>query len=338
MDSLGVLYSYKGSTEPRDPSKVIPAELHINYWKIPEGRAVYNRFLDIGLLIEKSIEQIDTVYFYFPFLVTKDDIEDLGEKLTDSDMFCTFFNGDYSIVNVPNSQVYHEVKSPVEDGRESFWLYELSPSNFEIKTLNKGVMVSVKIKSLPTIERVQNAEQRNEEDKHGLYLRFRIKNMSDKEYFYNESVSNDFFQSAFSKTEMMDLRINEKREFDRSVDEDIKSNKVFFRFSKFHFFFVGSSENEAVTGNINYDDSRLIDLDKWKKYLGNISVKSNKLVAYHWSKKQVLGDGLKKCSVFLRTVYSAHSLSKIGKYSLVVIVLGVIASAIVSTVFHFIES
>lgn len=120
MDSLGVLYSYKESQEPRNPMSVIPAELHINYWKIPVKNAVYNRFLDIGLLIENSISQIDTVYFYFPFLVTKDDIEDLGAKLTDSDMFCTFFNGDYTIVNVPNSQVYHEIKSPLEDERNSF--------------------------------------------------------------------------------------------------------------------------------------------------------------------------------------------------------------------------
>lgn len=335
MDSLGVLYSYKESQEPRNPTSVIPAELHINYWKIPVKNAVYNRFLDIGLLIENSISQIDTVYFYFPFLVTKDDIEDLGAKLTDSDMFCTFFNGDYTIVNVPNSQVYHEIKSPLEDERNSFWLYELSPSNFELKALNKGVMVCVKIKSLPEIQSIQNEEQRDEEDKHGLYIRFRIKNMSDKGYFYNESVSNDFFQSAFSKTEMMDLRINEKREFDRSVDEDIKSNKVFFRFSKFHFFFVGSSENEAVTGNVNYDDSRLIDIDKWKKYLGDVVVKSNKLVAYHWSKKKSGEDGFKKCSVFLRTVYSSHSWLKISKYVLVVLVLGIIASAIVSTIFYF---
>ena len=170
MDSLGVLYSYKESQEPRNPMSVIPAELHINYWKIPVKNAVYNRFLDIGLLIENSISQIDTVYFYFPFLVTKDDIEDLGAKLTDSDMFCTFFNGDYTIVNVPNSQVYHEIKSPLEDERNSFWLYELSPSNFELKALNKGVMVCVKIKSLPEIQSIQNEEQRDEEDKYGLYI------------------------------------------------------------------------------------------------------------------------------------------------------------------------
>lgn len=92
---------------------------------------------------------------------------------------------------------------------------------------------------------------------------------------------------------------------------------------------------KKMLGLVIADNQWLLFNGDLQKYLGDVVVKSNKLVAYHWSKKKIEEDGFKKCSVFLRTVYSSHSWLKISKYVLVVLLLGIIASAIVSTIFYF---
>lgn len=93
----------------------------------------------------------------------------------------------------------------------------------------------------------------------------------------------------------------------------------------FIFFFIGSSENEQVAGNVGYHDCRLLDSSKWKNYEDAINDKRKKYLAYHWSIKNN-GTSFTTCNVFLRTIYSSLNLKKSIKYCLIVILLGFFGS------------
>lgn len=321
----------KNSQTPREANRG-SAELHINYWKIPKSSNTYNRFVDFGVMINDVASEIDKVYFYFPFDITSDDLEDLGGKLKESSLLCTLFNSDYIINNIPNSPSYYEITTYNSD-RDSFLLYELGKSNFKLKSMspNKGVLLSISIKSLPINSSVPT--KKGDGNNRNLYFRFRLSNIPKETFFHEEEVSNDFFQSAFSKTEMLSFRINDIRELDKKVYEEISSIGNFILFNKVHFFFIGSSEDEKVDGNSNYNDCRLLDSGRWKPYLFGLDLSKRKCIAYHWSFKATSSSELlDKCNIFLRTVYKSSNIKKILVYSSVVVGLGVLGSLISSLI------
>lgn len=78
MNSIGILYALKKSSEPSKNN--VSAELHVNYWKVPDGKGSYKRFLDFGILINEVAREINSISFYFPFKVETDSLKDLGGK------------------------------------------------------------------------------------------------------------------------------------------------------------------------------------------------------------------------------------------------------------------
>lgn len=328
MDSIGILYSKRINTQ--EPDSNVCVELHMNYLKTikyfnlgskPIFRRGYNRYLDIGVMIKPPVKDIEAIYLYLPFVVEESNISDLGESIKDPSMFCTLFNGDYTIQNISEHPLYHEVK-PVSGDKELFWLYSLGKNTYSLEKLVKGSLIKIELKELPP---TGNFVQGENTKGPGVYFRLRISNLKKNDFYYEERVSNDVFQSAFSKAEMVDIRINEIREFDKEVVDDLRKNRHFVNFDKFHFFFIGSSENEQVAGNVGFHDCRLLDSSKWKNYEDAINDKRKKYLAYHWSIKNN-GTAFTTCNVFLRTIYSSLNFKKSFKYCLIVIILGFIGS------------
>ena len=194
-------------------------------------------------------------------------------------------------------------------------------------------MIKIELKELPP---TGNFVQGENTKGPGVYFRLRISNLKKNDFYYEERVSNDVFQSAFSKAEMVDIRINEIREFDKEVVDDLRKNRHFVSFDKFHFFFIGSSENEQVAGNVGFHDCRLLDSSKWKNYEDAINDKRKKYLAYHWSIKNN-ATAFTTCNVFLRTIYSSLNFKKSFKYCLIVIILGFIGSFLCNMV-QFVNS
>ena len=328
MNSLGILYTMKASATPRMNSKVT-AELHVNYWKVPKQGGSYHRFLDFGVMINQVAHEIDSISFYFPCQIHGGDITDLGGKLKDSSLLCTLFNMDMQVQNISSSPSYSMVTPKGTSDRHSFWLYELGPTNFQVSSVKSGgTLLSIIIKSQPKSANQINRASTDTINRN-LYFRFRVKNIPVNSIFSEEQISNDFLQSAFSRTEMMDLRINEIREMDKKVFEDITEGRNFLTFSKFHFFFIGSSEDEKIEGNTLYNDCRLIDTNRWKAYMNEFANESKKCIAYHWKRVQDSPDKpIIKCNVFLRTIYSSLNWKKVFKYCGVIVILNIIACLI----------
>lgn len=323
MSCIGVLYRTKADNSPNSDTYV-GVDLQANYWKLPRRYWEYWRFLDLGTLIYNA-KDIESVLFYVPFKVVLDDLEDLGSVLVKDNLLSVLFNESYKIEDDPDIPGYHYASVVHDETKPEFWVYSLSNANFVIHDLAVGSLVEVAIKTKPKINiGIQNAE--SPKSNYNLYIRFRIKNVPENGLSYIESVSNDFFQSAFSRTEMLNLHINVISEIDEDDYKELASKYSFVNFCKVHFFFVASSEEETVYGATNYSDSRLLESSKWNLYIGDNNPQGKKCIAYHWKKEGPLSS----CNIFLRTVYSSANIKKIIKYSVVVLILGILASLIAS--------
>lgn len=329
MNSIGILYALKNSSEPCQMN--VSAELHVNYWKVPLKNGAYKRFLDFGIFINEVASDISSVSFYFPFNVDTASLRDLGESLSKSELLCTLFNSDYVVRNINGSPSYYCI-SPSANSEKSrpFWLYVLGENNFLVTEVKPfGSIVTVKILSTPKKNGGIQPATSEKKPKRNLYFRFRLDDIPVDSIFYEENISNDFLQSAFSKTEMIDFRINEVREINPKVYEEITKDKTFLPFSKIHFFFVGSSEDEQIAGNTNFKDCRLLNHERWQSYIGKDYDSQRKLIAYHWcwkgDEKQRTRD---KYNIFIKTVYKSIKLMTVFKYCGVVFLLSLIAAIV----------
>lgn len=251
--------------------------------------------------------------------------------MSKSELLCTLFNNDYVVRNINGSPSYFCVSpSANSENTHPFWLYVLGENNFNVAEVKPyGSIVTVKILSTPKKNGGIQPAISEKKPKRNLYFRFRVEDIPVDSIFYEENISNDFLQSAFSKTEMIDFRINEVREMNPKVYEEITKDKTFLPFSKIHSFFVGSSEDEQIAGNTDFKDCRLLNYERWQSYIGKDYDNQRKLIAYHWcwkgDDKQQTRD---KYNIFIKTVYKSIKWKTILKYCSVVFALSLIATIV----------
>lgn len=318
MDSIGLLYSLKDNNVPQS---VVTSEVHVNYWKLPNGSG-YSRFLDLGIMINERALDIKSIFIYLPFKVDKDDLHDLGGNIKDGDFLCTLFNCDCKTTNKPK-QLY-SVSFPNNSDRHPFWLCVLNKDSFSIEKLLDGTLIEIKI-NINKKEDCQYINKKGELVKRNLYVRFRIGNIEKKHFSTEENLSNDFLQAAFSRVEMVDFHINEYRSMNGGLYSTLEQNdRHFFKFNKVHFYFVGSTETDNIDGTTPVDQ-RLHQVENWKNYLTGVNYDKNKShIAYHWSKKAIPGANFGKYNLFFKVIYRSKNTILIIKYILFAIAMNVI--------------
>lgn len=327
MSCIGVLYRTKTEKSPNSDNS-INVDFQVNYWKLPKKFYGYWRFLDFGVLVHDA-KDIESVLFYVPFKLKKEDLKDLGNVLVKDNLLSILFNDSYKIEDNPEIPGYHYASTTRDADKSGFWVYSLSASNFEVHDLSVGTLIEVDIKTKPKLKMgIQNADNDKKEDDYNLYFRFRIGDIPDSALGYIESVSNDFFQNAFSKAEIVNLDINTISEMDEDDYKNIVSKYSFVNFNKIHFFFVASSKEETIYGSTDYSDSRILDSRKWGVYIDSNNPQQRKCIAYHWKKSEPI----KNCNILLRTIYSSVNVKTILKYIFVVLLLGILASYIASSI------
>ncbi|MCZ9981686.1 hypothetical protein OFR20_09170 [Brachyspira hyodysenteriae] len=87
---------------------MIEADLHMNLWLLKGD----NIFIDIGFKINNT-KNINKIFIYFPFDISKDNISDLSEKLQNPKTVSLIFNDDCPIktnVITIDKTDYHIIK------------------------------------------------------------------------------------------------------------------------------------------------------------------------------------------------------------------------------------
>lgn len=334
MSTIGLLYSLQGGA-PRECAP-IRAKLHMNYWKISSK----NRYLDFGVMLNGPYELIKSLWFYFPFEIKDGSVSDLGDTLNNTKMICNLFDSEYEVQQASNTSFSKVSANPNSDD-QSFYLYRLGTENFTIVEGFNNHLLEIKFNSTPPKSETEikqgdnkNNSQNTGANRLGLYFRIRV-TIPAKSYYSEGRIANDVFQSAFSKAELVDIRINDRRELDYSLRESLNAGKEWLEFTKVHFFYCSSSDDEQIVGSLPYNDCKLLDVKMWNDYLKPICDSRNKFMAYHWKIDSNSKRPMSKYGIFVRTVFQSRNFPRIVLYVFIVVILGAVGSLIATGFLKF---
>ena len=310
-------------------------EVHLNLWK----NATRKKFqlnveylLDIGIKIFKYENTIESLTLFYPFQMEKNKVSDLGGVLSNSkSLVNVIFNE--SLIHTDGesnqgslSKYVSKSKDEQTKNKRSFHLYTLAPNNYEVKQ-KEGLDGTFLIINL-------NGAELSDADKNGnLYIRFRIKidNAAAQMYLKrDENLANDVLQAAFSKTELYDIRVNDRRETDDKVLEEIETtmHNTLMPITKAHFFFVTNVVDHVSNGNSERMDTRMLEMDKWESYAPYKD--EHPRIAYHWKKVAENDKSFENFEIFFRNTCDNRNYHKILLYLFVAFWIGAVGSSIAS--------
>jgi hypothetical protein len=139
--------------------------------------------------------------------------------------------------------------------------------------------------------------------------------------------------------QIFDLRLNDKREIDKKIREDLQSRKYKpFRFNKVHYFFMSDTSNDLKSSSPQLNDSRFLETSKWCPYLKVVTPQN--LVAFHWKdkKKQLNADGNQRqksetfpsSKLFFSITYPKHTLWQYALYFVIALIISILGGMITS--------
>lgn len=288
-------------------SSLTDVELHFNFWKIPNGTREHQKFLDIGIKLDDS-SMIDTLNLYFPFEVTINDFKDIVSKfIDDAGLVSAIFNESYKVTSDSIKKSY-EIRDSNND--LAFTIYRTSENDLEFQNNRHGGTI-VKIKILQQSTKT--------------YYRFRLKGGFIDSLSTISRPTNSVLQSAFSEVEMIDFRVNEIRDLNHDLIEEIEK-EILFKIKKQHFFFICSSDEEVIGNHQPFISCRNLENYRWDKYVdlsgGN---RGSVYLAYHWK-----DNNRESVSTLIKTKYEKNNWKTIAKYfaiaSIVAVLIGLLSN------------
>lgn len=272
----------------------------------------------------------ESVRLYLPFAVVKQAQIDLCKTVMENrKLLCAIFN-DEMLPTPQTNPCFCKATCQTEgagngaDGTNCFYLYQVDGNNITIKgdghEGQEGTWVTVTMNGNPT-----NEENIDNYVNQQLYVRIRLKVANKDQFRISESISNDLLQTAFSRTDLFDIRINEIREIDGKVLERMKTDGFsIMSFNKVHVFYITDTRESVINGSSLKVDSRLLEKGHWEKYEPSNSLHNVHYVAHHWKRRRKEDDkgDIRSFSVFFSTQYPHLSKWRLLAYTSFVILLG----------------
>lgn len=306
-------------------------DLHVNYWKLPNSflkrlcnknrlTQHFSRCIDFGILLHAP-QKYKSICLFTPFKVEKKDISDLATTITDKDICCAVFN-DNCKINAEGNNSHTKVIT----NEKEIDVYPILDLEYKVEDASEGTIITL---SLP-YQKTEN-----------LYIRIRIKTPEIKILSKFHKPYNSFLQSAFSRDEILDFRINEYRVLENSLIEKIEKHGR-AQLDTIHFLFICSSSEDYVFSSTPFKNCRFLEARTWKKYTKKDlpDIGKEPPLAYHWklkNKKDKAKDS-KDFAILLKTRYQRSTALKAMFYLFVFIAISVGSSLIASycdeTYFH----
>lgn len=330
MNSFALYYKEESGFEPNIGS----SEVQVNVWKMHSNKkSLY--YLDFGLQFKSRIKEIAV---YLPFVITKSDIQDLGVIISkDDDMISRLFNAETN-----SSKNSKSLFTPVEvDSERSFEVCSLDFNNkadidsLKVNDTTSHSLLRIEIpqkepSEKPAPKKDGGKTTATEVTEPNYYVRFRIK-LSDHIVLSTiESVANDVIQSAFSKIELFDFRLNDKRYIPSTLTQIIENDKKFrlFYFTKTHYFYMVDVKESIQTASPACHDSRFLSFQDWKSYLDNPAISEKNFISYHWKKPISSQDEkiIKSLQLCYSCLYPDRNFWQLLAYAGLAIILGFMGS------------
>lgn len=326
MKSIGI--SIKNTS---DNSKVSVSDrsiqLHLNLWK-PTPKFVWSRelfYLDIGIKARFITRDIK---IYLPFELDENNTwKDLAHIITNNKpILRALFNEDYNINQIKGG-CYHrvsvnEASSADPNDSKTFYIYTLGDDNVKINKCcdTDGLILSINI---------PNQEEIGDNNEY-YYIRFRVAIKNYSGLALQTDLSNNLIQSAFTKLDMYNLQINEKRDIPYGPKGVLtSSNFSMATFSEVHILYLSNPKVIVENGSFIKSDRRLIESSKWKDYIPE-SYPIDTYIAHHWKISSKDNSVLNKSNLFFTARYPKIQISTIVAYLSVVVILGCLGSMLAS--------
>ncbi len=333
MKSFGLWYE-KYENKPDNTSNQddeLRFALHVNFWSLEDIKTtgdIKEPYLDIGIKIV-NYKSVKKLIFFCPFKLDSDSIQDLSEKFSKKSNANIIFNDDceietkdnYTIIQMSNEErllvfpLFTVIKNVCEV--EKILDTEGTKIIFDFQKFHDYVKGVEKLKELKTI-----------------YIRFRIKNTTLKDYIYFDSEPlNKSFESAFSGTRIIDFKVNEKRNIEDSVrTETIVNKESWVVFENIHFLAMMPSSYNLTSFCEERMTCRELEQELWDDYLGtSIDFGKGHVLAYHWRKKKD-SKPIDDFSCLVKVDYSKTKVKTIFTYALSVVALGMMGSVAATAV------
>ena len=326
MDSFGIWYSPRKQDSGSGDKACCQsfASLHVNLWDI--GSQGSRPFIDIGLLIP-NYKSFSEIQLYVPFKVDVANVVDLSPVVKEKKIADLVFNDDCETADQTNG-----VSTLRREGREQVILYgfEKDGGAPRIESDRGG-----KSGHGWSVMRFDIGHFSDDCERYGqwkaLYMRFRIESpLIEKELFCDLKRKNQFLESGFEATRVVDIKFNMKRNIANTVIETMrKENNQVLQMDSVHFLLVEPANNDVDSYGADPKDCRKLE-DEWTEYLWPGEKKDvGDLLAFHWKEsKNSEGPGVTEYAQMVRVTSAATNWRVIAVYIVVGIVLNVVASAV----------
>ena len=305
-------------------------ELHVNFWFL--GDIVKHTkkypYLDIGIKVI-NYRALSDLVFSFPFELEKDKIVDLAPKMADKNNASIIFNEECEI----ETQKEYTIINSGKENDEKLLIYPLSQAVENISELSNYENKSYLTIKFDKFKKYLKNTNDNLNKYSNLYIRFRIKEIDLQNILYFDSEPfNKSLDSAFSGTRVLDFKINEKRNIDKSITARMELQKeILVKFEQVHFLVMEPSSYDMISYTQNQMTCRELENNLWNEYLDvDLENKYGHILAYHWKEKAKEDKGISDFSCFAKINYQKMQMQTVLAYVLVILGLGVIGSTIVS--------
>lgn len=255
--------------EPISPE----VETHFNIWSgLPKK---HPDTLDIGFLFPGG-QTIDRLFLYIPGQIERTYLSDLSTVLKDRKTLSAVFNETLEVgIATPAS---YEV---TREGRPEFQVIHVdcdNPDHVSIRYLDEE---NNQIGSVVTFE---NAIMRQVAANRPHYIRVRIRLYGVlRDIFVSSARPRDWvFLSSFYRTQLVEFRLNEKRNFSSSL-RALQTASVSLKIAKVQYFLVRDLSVEIVQSHANFRKMRRLESGLWDGYLDGLGgPKPESMIIYHW--------------------------------------------------------
>ncbi|MER9738601.1 hypothetical protein NKJ31_15685 [Mesorhizobium sp. M0133] len=295
-------------------------EVHINIWK-GERRSAKRRFhlLDIGFRFQE-MRSLRTLSISLPFEIQSDHIFDLFDVMHDSSTLSAIFNETLSAGEVQeNGKTFAALNEPK---KVQFYVSRCSRDDRSLTTIGKGGDAGSVIMLRDQFFDRMRAKIGDQYIRLRIRVPFHLMNGFVSEVDAKDSA----FLSTISTSEIVEFRLNERRNFSAAILERLSGGADLIDVSAVHYFLIRDMTVEMTQSHTGFKKMRRLEPEIWERYLRDEpQFNAQNMIIYHWSSlapPQSTVDSFTALATF-----RAYYTGRLWIYGLVVVALGAMGSA-----------
>lgn len=317
------------------------ADIHVNFWSQLNYESNPDLcFFDFGIKVY-DLSNVDFINIYCPFELRKEDVKDLGAKISNNSLINAIFNENYAVIDgVPKHFIVRDNSiTDNSEEKEQFVVYALNDQKeITLEKLNKDKIKpdnpNIHYDSWGTIIRIETKDIIKNStglasNIQNYYFRIRVVTNKSALNMITRKVNNvNIFKDTIETIELFDFRMNDTRSCCDEIRDSFNYGGKFW--VKSIHYLVMRKVSDSVTAEGTSYNCRLLEKDVWNKYIDDLE---DNFVAYHFkikSSKCVIDNESKEESVDNMVLLLKFRYRKATKWTVLAYILVAIFISILS--------